>query len=74
MLAAAAGLALGYAYLSSFGVAQIAQPHLEDLAEELHESCSVSALDSDDIVCVARPSANRIMTIALAVGTRCRRT
>ena len=31
-------LALGYAYLSSFSVAQIAQPHLEDLAEELHES------------------------------------
>jgi IclR family transcriptional regulator, pca regulon regulatory protein len=34
-------LALGYAYLSSFSVSQIAQPHLEDLAEELHESCSV---------------------------------
>jgi len=63
-------LALGYAYLSSFSVAQIAQPHLEDLAEELHESCSVSVLDADDIVYVARASANRIMTIALTVGTR----
>ncbi|HTT54844.1 MAG TPA: IclR family transcriptional regulator C-terminal domain-containing protein [Streptosporangiaceae bacterium] len=63
-------LALGYAYLSSFSVAQIAQPHLEDLAEELHESCSVSVLDGEDIVYVARASANRIMTIALTVGTR----
>ena len=63
-------LALGYAYLSSFSVAQIAQPHLEDLAEELHESCSVSVLDGNDIVYVARASANRIMTIALTVGTR----
>jgi IclR family pca regulon transcriptional regulator len=63
-------LALGYAYLSSFSVAQIAQPHLEDLAEELHESCSVSVLDGDDLVYVARASANRIMTIALTVGTR----
>jgi IclR family pca regulon transcriptional regulator len=63
-------LALGYAYLSSFSVAQIAQPHLEDLAEVLHESCSVSVLDGDDIVYVARASANRIMTIALTVGTR----
>jgi IclR family pca regulon transcriptional regulator len=63
-------LALGYAYLSSFSVAQIAQPHLEDLAEELHESCSGSVLDGDDIVYVARASANRIMTIALTVGTR----
>lgn len=63
-------LALGYAYLSSFSVAQIAQPHLEDLAEVLHESCSVSVLDGDDLVYVARASANRIMTIALTVGTR----
>jgi IclR family pca regulon transcriptional regulator len=63
-------LALGYAYLSSFSVAQIAQPHLEDLAEELHESCSVSVLDGDDLVYVARASANRIMTISLTVGTR----
>ena len=65
-------LALGYAYLSSFSVSQIAQPHLEDLAEELHESCSVSVLDGDDLVYVARASANRIMTIALTVGTRLR--
>ena len=43
-------LALGYAYLSSFSVSQIAQPHLEDLAEQLHESCSVSVLDGDDLV------------------------
>src|SRR5262245_43890525 len=63
-------LALGYAYLSSFSVSQIAQPHLEDLAEALHESCSVSVLDGDDLVYVARASANRIMTIALTVGTR----
>ena len=63
-------LALGYAYLSSFSVAQISQPHLEELAEGLHESCSVSVLDGDDLVYVARASANRIMTIALTVGTR----
>ena len=63
-------LALGYAYLSSFSVAQISQPHLEELAEDLHESCSVSVLDGDDLVYVARASANRIMTIALTVGTR----
>ena len=37
-------LALGYAYLSSFSVSQIAQPHLEDLTE--HDSCSSSARSS----------------------------
>lgn len=63
-------LQLGYAYLSSFTVAEIAQDHLELLAEQLHESCSASVLDHDDIVYVARASTNRIMTIALSVGTR----
>jgi len=61
---------LGYAYLSSFSLAEIAQDHLEALAEELHESCSASVLDDEDIVYVARASTNRIMTIGLSVGTR----
>jgi IclR family pca regulon transcriptional regulator len=63
-------LELGYAYLSSISVAEIAQEHLIALAEELHESCSASVLDGQDIVYVARAQTNRIMTIALAVGTR----
>jgi IclR family transcriptional regulator, pca regulon regulatory protein len=63
-------LELGYAYLSSISVADIAQEHLLALAEELHESCSASVLDGHDIVYVARAQTNRIMTIALAVGTR----
>lgn len=63
-------LRLGYAYLSSFTTADIAQAHLEQLAERLHESCSASVLDGDDIVYVARASTNRIMTIGLSVGTR----
>ncbi len=63
-------LQLGYAYLSSFSLAEIAQDHLEELAEELHESCSASVLDGDDIVYVARASTNRIMTIGLSVGAR----
>ena len=63
-------LQLGYAYLSSFSLAEIAQDHLEELAERLHESCSASVLDGDDIVYVARASTNRIMTIGLSVGAR----
>lgn len=63
-------LQLGYAYLSSFSLAEIAQDHLEELAEALHESCSASVLDGEDIVYVARASTNRIMTIGLSVGAR----
>lgn len=63
-------LQLGYAYLATFSLAQVAQDHLEVLAEQLHESCSASVIDGGDVVYVARASTNRIMTIGLAVGAR----
>jgi IclR family pca regulon transcriptional regulator len=63
-------LELGYAYLSSLSIAEIAQEHLVRLAEQLHESCSASVLDGNDIVYVARAQTTRIMTITLAVGSR----
>jgi len=63
-------LELGYAYLSSFTVSEIAQEHLGRLAESLHESCSASVLDDTDIIYIARASTNRIMTIGLSVGAR----
>jgi IclR family transcriptional regulator, pca regulon regulatory protein len=63
-------LDLGYAYLSSLTLADIAQPHLESLVEDVHESSSVSILDFPDIVYVARVPTHRIMTVAISVGTR----
>ncbi|MEM9609649.1 MAG: IclR family transcriptional regulator [Actinomycetota bacterium] len=63
-------LDIGYAYLSSLNVQQIAQPFLEQLSEEVQESVSVSVLDGADIVYVARVPTKRIMTIALGLGTR----
>jgi IclR family transcriptional regulator, pca regulon regulatory protein len=63
-------LALGYAYLSSLSLPEVAAPHLERLVEEVHESSSMSVLDGDDIVYVARVPMARIMTVAINVGTR----
>lgn len=63
-------LRLGYAYLSSTGLSQIVQPHLERLSEELHESCSASILDGTEIVYIARAATRRILSIGLSVGTR----
>ncbi|MEU6351470.1 IclR family transcriptional regulator C-terminal domain-containing protein [Streptomyces sp. NPDC047072] len=63
-------LELGYSYLSSFSLAQIAEPHLEQLVERTRESSSLCVLDGDDIVYVARVPARRIMTAAITVGTR----
>jgi IclR family pca regulon transcriptional regulator len=63
-------LALSQAYLNSATVARVAQPVLERLSDELHESCSMAVLDGDEIVYVARAAARRILSIGLSVGTR----
>ena len=39
-------LELGFSYLSSVSLPEIAQPHLEQLVSEVHESASVSVLAS----------------------------
>jgi IclR family pca regulon transcriptional regulator len=63
-------LELGYAYLSSLTLPEVAEPHLEHLAAEVRESSSVSVLDGDDIVYVGRVPTSRIMRVAINVGTR----
>jgi IclR family pca regulon transcriptional regulator len=63
-------LELGYAYLSSLSLPEVAMPHLERLVETVHESSSVSVLDGDEVVYIARVPTRRIMRIAIAVGTR----
>jgi IclR family transcriptional regulator, pca regulon regulatory protein len=63
-------LDLGYAYLSSISLPGVAEPHLEHLVAETHESSSMSVLDGRDIVYVARVPTSRIMTVAINVGTR----
>jgi IclR family pca regulon transcriptional regulator len=63
-------LELGYAYVSSLPLPSLALPHLERLTEQVGESSSVSVLDGDDIVYVARVAIHKIMTVAISVGTR----
>jgi len=63
-------LALGWSYLSSLNLWEIAQPLMEDLVERTGESCSAATLDLPDVVYVARVPTRRIMSITLGVGTR----
>ena len=64
-------LDLGFAYLSSMGLPEVAMPHMETLVATVQESSSMSVLDGQDVVYVARvPTRRRIMTVAIAVGTR----
>jgi IclR family pca regulon transcriptional regulator len=63
-------LSLGWAYLASLNLPELAQPIMEDLVERTKESCSMATLDPPEIVYVARVPTRRIMTIALGVGAR----
>jgi IclR family pca regulon transcriptional regulator len=63
-------LELGYAFLSSLSLPEVAEPHLERLVAQVRESSSVCVLDGDDVVYVARVPTSRIMTVAINVGTR----
>lgn len=63
-------LDLGYAYLASFGVPQLAVSYLEDLSERVHEASSVGVLEKADVVYVARVPANRVMAVSIGLGSR----
>jgi IclR family pca regulon transcriptional regulator len=63
-------LSIGYAYLSSLELPELAHPHMEQLVGHVHESSSLAVLDGADIVYVARVPTRRIMSVAITVGTR----
>jgi IclR family pca regulon transcriptional regulator len=63
-------LDLGFTYLSSMELWDIALPYMEEVSAGVHESCSASVLDGCDIVYVARVPTKRIMSVALGIGAR----
>jgi IclR family pca regulon transcriptional regulator len=63
-------LELGYSYLASVPVWEVARPHLEELADRVMETTSASVMDGTDIVFVARVETKRIMSMTLGVGSR----
>jgi IclR family transcriptional regulator, pca regulon regulatory protein len=63
-------LDLGFAYLSSMPIWNLAEPVMETLVEQVRESCSAAVLDGSDIVYVLRVPTHKIMSISLGVGSR----
>lgn len=63
-------LDLGFAYLSSMPIWNLAEPVMEGLVDEVKESCSAAVLDGTDIVYVLRVPTRKIMKIGLGVGSR----
>jgi IclR family pca regulon transcriptional regulator len=63
-------LRLGYAYLSSLSLREIAQPAIEKLARECDEVVAVTVLDGDDVTYVARAEPSSVLRRSLTVGSR----
>jgi IclR family pca regulon transcriptional regulator len=63
-------LELGYAYLSSLALSDLAAPYMEEIVREVQESCSASVLVGDEIVYIARIPTSRIMSVSLNIGTK----
>jgi IclR family transcriptional regulator, pca regulon regulatory protein len=63
-------LDVGHGYRAGLALPDVARPHLQQLMEATDEFCSVSVLDGDETLCVARVAPARIMNVAMPVGTR----
>jgi IclR family pca regulon transcriptional regulator len=63
-------LDLGFAYLSSLPLWNLAEPVMEALVADVKESCSAAVLEGADIVYVLRVPTHKIMSITLGVGSR----
>jgi IclR family pca regulon transcriptional regulator len=63
-------LDLGFAYLSSLPLWNLAEPAMSRLVRDVQESCSAAVLDGADIVYVLRVPTQKIMSINLGIGSR----
>ncbi len=63
-------LDLGYAYLSSLPLWKTAQPIMQEVVNEIDESCSLGVLDGRDVVYIARVPPKHSTFIHVPPGTR----
>jgi IclR family transcriptional regulator, pca regulon regulatory protein len=63
-------LAIGSGYLSAINAEVVLQPYLQEVANEVGGSSSVTVLDELDIVYIAHASVNRAIRLTAGVGAR----
>jgi IclR family pca regulon transcriptional regulator len=63
-------LELGFTYLHTLQLSDIAQPYLEKLRDETGASAHIGILDGREVVYIARASARGVPTINVTVGSR----
>jgi IclR family transcriptional regulator, pca regulon regulatory protein len=63
-------LELGATYLASMNLAEVAQPHLQQLRDSTGDSASFTVLDGPDIIHISHVSTQRLMRFFVTSGTR----
>ncbi|WP_428908014.1 IclR family transcriptional regulator [Niallia sp. Krafla_26] len=63
-------LELGFSYLSTLKLPEIAQPYLDGIRDELGSSCHISILEGNEVVYVASAPARGIAAINVSIGMR----
>ena len=63
-------LELGFSVLSSMNIWDVAQPIMNDLSNQLQESCFAAILDHDSVIYVARANSNRLVNVGINIGSR----
>ena len=63
-------LDLGYAYLSSVPLWRVALPLMQDVVDEIDESCSLGVLEKCDVVYIARTPPKHLSYLPLSAGAR----
>jgi IclR family pca regulon transcriptional regulator len=63
-------LELGHAYLRGLSVPRLAEPHLRDMMIDTGETASLSVLDGDHVVHIARVATTGVITVSINVGAR----
>jgi IclR family pca regulon transcriptional regulator len=61
---------LGHAYLLATPLPRLARPILDAITEKTRESASLTVLDANDTVFIARSNPPRIASVTIGVGTR----
>lgn len=63
-------LEIGFAYLSSLKLPEIAQPYMENLRDVLGTSCHLSILDGQEVVYIGTAPVRNVSIINVNIGTR----
>lgn len=63
-------LALGYAYLSSVNLGELAAQPMQTLVAEAGEASGLTVLDRDEIVYIGRVPVDRLLTVSVGIGSR----